>query len=96
MKKILKALTVLVVILSLTGCNVGDTGLPRDIQEAIEGAFWMGQVNAMRGNYYIDSSYNWIPNKSIYNDEPWRYEFIYGKSKMGKEMKVRVVTGDLK
>lgn len=94
MKKIWKALTILVVVLSLTGC--GDTGLPRDIQEAIEGAFWMGQVNAMRGNYYIDSNYNWLPNKSIYMNEPWRYEFVYGKSKMGKEMRVKVLTGDLK
>lgn len=95
MKKILKALTILAVVLSLTGCSFGDTGLPRDIQEAVEAAFWMGQVNAMRGNYYIDSSYNWIPSKTIYGDEPWRYEFVYGKSELGQKMRVKEAAGEL-
>lgn len=80
-----KCFLIIITTILLTSC------MPKDvIDEAIEGAYWLGQMDAARGKIRVDKDTGeWIKLDS-FMIEQGRDEypkFIYGKSKLGIKIK---------
>lgn len=60
------------------------------IDEAVEGAYWLGQMDAVRGKIRVDKDTGeWIKLDSLMIEQGMdEYpKFIYGKSKLGIKLK---------
>lgn len=80
-----KCFLIIITTILLTGC------MPKDvIDEAVEGAYWLGQMEAARGRIRVDKDTGeWIKLDSLMIEQNLdEYpKFIYGKSKFGIKIK---------
>lgn len=80
-----KCFLIIIATMLLTGC------VPKDIvDEAVEGAYWLGQMDAARGRIRVDKDTGkWIKLDSLMIEQNLdKYpKFIYGKSKLGIKLK---------
>ena len=80
-----KCFLIIITTILLTGCMSKDV-----IVEAVEGAYWLGQMDAARGRIRVDKDTGeWIKLDSLMIEQGMdEYpKFIYGKSKLGIKIK---------
>lgn len=80
-----KCFLIIITTILLTSCMSKDV-----IDEAVEGAYWLGQMDAARGRIRVDKDTGeWIKLDSlmIEQDMDEYPKFIYGKSKLGIKLK---------
>lgn len=82
-----KCFLIIIATMLLTGCISKDVA-----EEAIWGAYWLGQMEAARGRIRVDKDTGeWIKLDSLMIEQNLdEYpKFIYGKSKFGIKLKER-------
>lgn len=80
-------LIIVIVTTFLTGCVCTSKDV---VDEAVEGAYWLGQMDAARGRIRVDKDTGeWIKLDSLMIEQNLdEYpKFIYGKSKLGIKLK---------
>lgn len=84
-KKLFLIIVIATVLLTSCVCAPKDT-----VDEAVEGAYWLGQMDAARGKIRVDKDTGeWIKLDSLMIEQGMdEYpKFIYGKSKLGIKLK---------
>ena len=82
-----KCFLIIIATVLLTGCVCTSKDV---VDEAVEGAYWLGQMDAARGRIRVNKDTGeWIKLDSLIIEQGMdEYpKFIYGKSKLGIKLK---------